>query len=308
MVNLNFLGGTISDDNTGNLNLPDPFIHPSVGTIPAAPPTPIALYTPPTTDFVGLDLVNYLFSIVQGAAVVPNESAFLDYTNNNDNEVVPNWSGFGPVRSGGIRALNGDDIINGSTDNDVVNGNLGADQLFGGAGYDYLRGGRDNDLIFGFNGNDILNGNRGNDQIFGEDGNDFLRGGKDNDSLFGGNGEDILIGDVGTDRLSGGLDADAFFFRTDSFFGESNLSQNEFAADWILDFNPGEGDYIVANGASRNTIGLDDSRNIDGAGGSDTVITFSGQVLGVVLETSAGDVFNNFYSVGLDSALVTSIG
>jgi serralysin len=308
MVNLNFLGGIISDDNTGNLNPPSPFIHPSVGSIPAAPPTPGALYTPPTTDFVGLDLINYYFSIVQGAAVVPNESVFLDYTNNNDVEIVPNWSGFGPVRSGGIRALNGNDVVNGSVDNDVVNGNLGTDQLFGGDGYDYLRGGRDGDQLFGQAGNDILNGNRGNDQVFGDSGNDFLRGGKDNDSLFGGAGEDLLIGDSGTDRLAGNADADAFFFRTDNLFGESNLAQNEFAADWILDFNPGEGDYIIANGATRNTIGLDDSRNIDGGGGSDTVISFGGQILGVVLETSAGDVFNNFYSVAQDSALATLIG
>jgi serralysin len=304
MVNVNFLGGIISDDNSGNINLPAPFIHPSVGSIPGVPPTPVALYVPPTTDFVGLELVNYFFSIVQGAAVVPNESAFLDYTNNNDAEVVPNWSGFGPVRSGGIRALNGNDVVNGSVDNDVVNGNQGSDQLFGGAGYDYLRGGRDNDQIFGFTDNDILNGNRGNDQVFGEDGDDLIRGGQDNDSLFGGSGEDVLIGDFGTDRLSGGIDADAFVLRSDG----SNLAQNEFAADWILDFDPLAGDYIISNGASRNTIGLDDSRNIDGVGLNDTVISFSGQILGVVLNTSAGDVFNNFYSVAQDAAIVSMIG
>ncbi|AFY70204.1 peptidyl-prolyl cis-trans isomerase, cyclophilin type [Thalassoporum mexicanum PCC 7367] len=302
MVNITFLGGTISDDNNGNINFSAPIIHPSVGTIPAAPPTPVALYTEPNPDFTGLNLFNYLFTITQGAAVVPNESAFRDFTNNNDTENVPTWSGFGPVQSGGIRALNGNDVVFGSIDNDVVNGNRGSDQLTGSNGYDYLRGGRDNDFVFGDSGNDIVNGNRDNDQVSGGSGNDFVRGGQGNDLLFGNNGSDVLVGDFGSDSLQGGGGADAFILRADV------LAANAQAADRILDFSSGAGDYIIIAGASRFTVGLSDTTNIAGAATNDTIISFNGQILGVVLDTNQANVFNNLFSVAIDSPLVTSVG
>ncbi|HIK32669.1 MAG TPA: hypothetical protein IGS31_15180 [Oscillatoriales cyanobacterium M4454_W2019_049] len=46
-----------------------------------------------------------------------------------------------------VRALDGDDVVQGSASNDIIVGNLGNDRLLGNLGDDFLLGGRDNDVI-----------------------------------------------------------------------------------------------------------------------------------------------------------------
>ena len=68
----------------------------------------------------------------------------------------------------------------------------GRDDLFGGEGDDTLDGGSDNDDLFGGAEDDTLIGGPGNDDLEGEDGDDVLEGGIGNDDLIGGFGEDIF--------------------------------------------------------------------------------------------------------------------
>jgi Ca2+-binding RTX toxin-like protein len=103
----------------------------------------------------------------------------------------------------GLRALDGNDIVEGSSESDMINGNQGNDTLGGNGGNDTIWGGKDNDYIYGDDGNDNLNGNMGDDFVSGGVGDDIVRGGKDNDTLRGWSGNDQLFGDIGSDRLDG---------------------------------------------------------------------------------------------------------
>jgi Ca2+-binding RTX toxin-like protein len=302
MATINLLGAPINDDTLGNITLPPLTIHPSVGTIPATTPFPLALYQPPV-GFTGLNLLNYFNTITTAAGSGGNLGAFFDLTDNNDNQTISAWSGFGPNSPGGVRALNGNDVITGSSDNDVINGNQGDDFLQGLNGYDFLRGGQGIDNIFGNNDNDIVNGNFGNDFVDGGNDQDMVRGGKGDDNLFGNNGDDILIGDLGKDILTGGAGADGFFLRSDVSGSDSNLAANEFAADQITDFTFGT-DYILSNGISRNQVTFSNVFVGGVAGTSDTAILFGGQVLGVVIDTTNADVFNSFYNLGSSPSLL----
>ncbi len=303
MATVILLGDAINDDGSGNISLPALTIHPSVGTIPATTPYPLALYQPPTTNYVGLNLLNYFNTITAAAGSGGSLGTFFDLTNNSDTQTIPSWSGFGPNSPGGVRALNGNDGITGSSDNDVINGNLGDDFILGLNGYDYLRAGQGNDNISGDSGNDIVNGNIGNDFVFGGNDQDLVRGGQGDDFLFGDNGDDILIGDLGKDILTGGSGVDGFFLRSDTTSGGSNLATNEFSADQITDFTPGV-DYILSNGITRNQITFSNVFVGGVAGTSDTAILFGGQVLGVVIDTTNANVFNNFYNVGSSPSIL----
>lgn len=179
---------------------------------------------------------------------------------------------------GGLRGLEGDDRIIGSSGSDIANGNQGNDTIFGGEGDDFLRGGRDNDLLDGGPGNDILNGNLGDDTIRGGAGDDLIRGGQGNDVLYGDEGRDILIGDMGSDFLYGGADADDFILRADV------AGTNAATADRILDFNAAEGDRIkLVNVADISDITLG-ALDVNGDGMGDTaIIDSNNRVLGVVM-------------------------
>lgn len=179
---------------------------------------------------------------------------------------------------GGLRGLEGDDRIIGSSGSDIANGNQGNDTIFGGEGDDFLRGGRDNDLLDGGPGNDILNGNLGDDTIRGGTGDDLIRGGQGNDVLYGDEGRDILIGDMGSDFLYGGADADDFILRADV------AGTNAATADRILDFNAAEGDRIkLVNVADISDITLG-ALDVNGDGMGDTaIIDSNNRVLGVVM-------------------------
>ncbi len=208
---------------------------------------------------------------------------FFDLTPNND--VVQLASGILRDTPGGLRALAGNDFVRGSGAAELMNGNSGMDTLIGGCGNDTIRGGQDSDIIYGECGNDILSGDQGDDYAYGGTGNDFLRGGKGNDALVGDSGNDTLIGDAGVDRLWGKEGADLFVLRpeagaTSREIGSAqprpagNFTTDEVPADFILDYNPSQGDVIgLAGGLTRNDVVLTerfltigDARDYDSSG------------------------------------------
>jgi Ca2+-binding RTX toxin-like protein len=199
---------------------------------------------------------------------LPNQGDpnFFDLTANDD--VVQLANGILRNTPGGLRALNGNDFVRGSGGAELMNGNAGFDTLIGGCGSDTIRGGQDFDIIYGECGNDILNGNQGGDVAYGGTGNDFIRGGQGNDALVGDSGNDTLIGDAGIDRLWGKEGADLFVLKreagaTSGEFGSDQarpvgtfpLDTEEVPADFILDYNPAQGDVIgLAGGLTRNDL------------------------------------------------------
>ncbi len=177
------------------------------------------------------------------------DSDFKDLTDNDDNyrlrlNELANFPG-------GLRALNGNDTVIGSTSGEAINGNLGFDSLLGGGGDDTLRGGQNSDRVFGEDGDDIVNGNRGNDLVLGGNGNDIVRGGQDNDLLLGGEGRDTLIGDFGTDYLMGNDGDDLFILRTETAEAIASF------ADWIIDFDPTNDKIGLTGGLSRSDLSFE---------------------------------------------------
>lgn len=240
---------------------------------------------------------------------------FFDLTPNND--VVQLANGILRNTPGGLRALAGDDFVRGSGGAELMNGNSGIDTLIGGCGNDTIRGGQDFDILYGQCGNDILSGNQGDDVAYGGTGNDFVRGGQGNDALVGDSGNDTLIGDAGIDRLWGKEGADLFVIRretgaTSREFGSDGprpigtfpLSTEEVPADFILDYNPAQGDVIgLAGGLTRNDIVLTekfatigDARSYDSNGpiAPGSIITLEFRTLNikatVIREASTGNI------------------
>lgn len=208
---------------------------------------------------------------------------FFDLTLNDD--IVQLANGILRNNPGGLRALSGNDFVRGSGAAELMNGNAGTDTLIGGCGSDTIGGGKDFDIIYGECGNDILSGNQGDDYAYGGTGNDFIRGGQGNDNLVGDSGNDTLIGDAGIDKLWGGEGADLFVIRretgatsreigSDQPLPTGNFNVDEVPADFILDYNPSQGDVIgLAGGLTRNDVVLTerfltigDARDYDSSG------------------------------------------
>ncbi|MEG4943762.1 calcium-binding protein [Microcoleus sp. F4-D5] len=203
-------------------------------------------------------------------APLPNPGSdpnFFDLTPNDDAVQLAN----GILRNtpGGLRALAGNDFVRGSGAAELMNGNSGIDTLIGGCGSDTIRGGEDFDILYGECGNDLVSGDQGSDYVYGGTGNDFLRGGKEYDALVGESGNDTLIGDAGIDRLWGSEGADLFILgreagATSREIGSptpppppTNFNEELVPADFILDYNPAEGDVIgLGSGLTRNDIVL----------------------------------------------------
>ena len=210
---------------------------------------------------------------------------FFDLTPNDD--IVQLANGILRNTPGGLRALAGNDFVRGSGAAELMNGNSGIDTLIGGCGNDTIRGGQDFDILYGECGSDLLSGDAGNDYAYGGTGNDFIRGGKGNDALVGDSGNDTLIGDAGIDKLWGGEGADLFVIKRESgatsgAFGSEQprpagsfpTNAEQVPADFILDYNPAQGDVIgLAGGLTRNDVVLTerfatigDARDFDSSG------------------------------------------
>ncbi|HAX77459.1 MAG TPA: calcium-binding protein [Cyanobacteria bacterium UBA11372] len=177
---------------------------------------------------------------------------FFDLTPEADNFTIT--SGLLSTLPGGLRGLEGNDTITGSSDGDLVFGGAGNDSLLGAAGNDSLFGGEGNDNIFGQANNDIINGMQGDDLINGGQGNDLLRGGKGDDYLIGGDGNDTLIGDRGVNINVGGAGSDVFVFRQDLLVGDTSDSINQTVPQLILDFDPSIDFIGLSGGLSANQL------------------------------------------------------
>ncbi|MBH0183244.1 MAG: hypothetical protein HP490_16680 [Nitrospira sp.] len=110
---------------------------------------------------------------------------------------------FNPVVST-IKALSGNDLLDGGDGNDDLHGGEGDDTLLGGAGNDRLIDDEPGYAIAG--GNDILDGGDGNDVLESWMGDDVLHGGAGNDRLTDFQGGDTLYGDDGDDVLISALE------------------------------------------------------------------------------------------------------
>jgi len=221
--------------------------------------------------------------LLTGPLPNPSDANFFDLTPNDD--IVQLANGILRGTPGGLRALAGNDFVRGSGGAELMNGNGGRDTLIGGCGSDTIRGGQDFDILYGECGNDVLSGNQGNDYAYGGTGSDFVRGGQGDDNLVGDSGNDTLIGDAGIDRLWGGEGADLFVLRRETRASSAaigsdqprptgNFNVDEVPADFILDYNPAQGDTIgLAGGLTRNDLVLTerfltigDARDFDSSG------------------------------------------
>lgn len=154
-----------------------------------------------------------------------------------------------------------DDRLYGGAGNDLLKGGARADLLDGGAGFDWVdyasdlrgvtvdlanpaanTGDAQGDRYIGVEG---LRGSHHADRLFGDGDANWIDGSTGNDSLYGRDGNDWLSGGSGMDRLTGGRGADTFVIRT--------LSE---AGDFILDYNPAEGDTLEVGlaGLSRGDL------------------------------------------------------
>jgi serralysin len=255
---------------------------------------------------------------------------FFDLTPNDDAVQLAN----GILRNtpGGLLALAGNDFVRGSDADERMNGNSGRDTLIGGCGSDTVRGGQDFDILYGECGSDILIGNQGDDYAYGGTENDFIRGGKGNDALVGESGNDLLIGDAGIDRLWGGEGRDLFVLLREvgATSGEIGSTQppptdtfndEQVPADFILDYNPAEGDVIgLASGLTRNDIVLSerfltigDARDYDSSGpfppGQPRTADFRflNTKATVIREASTGNILGLVKDVSPDQLQFTSV-
>ncbi|MGB6168437.1 MAG: hypothetical protein WBF52_12690 [Geitlerinemataceae cyanobacterium] len=238
-----------------------------------------------------------------------------------DVELIPGLLATYPF---GMRALDGNDAIVGSSDGELIFGNIGQDTLSGSGGNDSLLGGRDNDVIHGNEEDDLLAGNIGNDIVNGGAGNDSLFGGQNNDVLLGGEGSDTLSGDFGVDALIGEIGSDVFILRADNTSSLADFSVGSGNADVLIDFNPLEDRIALTGGLTEVNLttlelnnqpllttpevqGLIDTGAIslttidpDGNGlvnGTLIGISGTGQFLGIALNVTLVDLQGKFISL-----------
>ncbi|MCT7983148.1 CAP domain-containing protein [Laspinema sp. A4] len=284
------VGYHVQENDTGNVNFVHYWAQVFATPLDEPPPQPrLGSHspTPPPTD--GITVISQ--------PLTPNNQGFFDLTANV--ERVQLAAGALNGYQLGLRALDGDDLIIGSTEGESINGNGGRDRIYGTGGNNFLRGGKGTDTLVGGTNNDILNGNNDNDIVFGGNGNDVVRGGKSHDNLYGEGGDDVLTGDFGADVLTGGAGADLFVLRRDTVVGvvEPQL------ADYITDFNRAEGDRIgLTDGLTQNDISYQRFVDVDNNGIPDALlqINSTNEILGVVLNVNPLELNGMFQAVSSD--------
>ncbi|MEQ9379766.1 MAG: calcium-binding protein, partial [Pirellulales bacterium] len=206
------------------------------------------------------------------------------------------------------------DTINGGLGHDTIGGGAGDDRIFGDDatlsmldGDDHIDGGSENDVVYAGGGDDWVAGNTGDDSLYGQSGNDVLIGNDGDDRLLGDAGQDLLWGGSevysktsffaagfatdglvplivngmsddgapsdGSDVLQGGDDSDWLFGGSDN----DQLNGND-AADY-LDGGAGDdlltdtlGENVFLAGLGRDVVqGGDDAETIFGNAGDDRI-------------------------------------
>lgn len=232
---------------------------------------------------------------------------------------------------GGLRALEGDDWVEGTGYPELINGNEGNDTIDGQCNEDTLYGGAGNDVLYGECGNDTLSGNKGDDYQFGGTGNDKLYGGQGNDQLVGDAGNDTLTGGNGVDLLWGGIGNDIFVLEkkfgipfqtigsanpptTNNSGDLSVMEPEQVVTDFILDYQPSEGDGIgLTDGLTaqdltltQRWITIGDRRDYDSSGpyplGTARTMDFQIETVKVTLvqETATGNILGMVKNVTPD--------
>jgi len=124
-------------------------------------------------------------------------------------------------------ALNGANILYGTSGADTIDARNGNDVAYGWGGDDFIAGGNGLDSIYGGSGNDEIQGNQANDTLY---------GGSGDDKISGIAGDDIIVGGFGADQLTGNAGADTFRFLD---VRDTN--------DTITDFLPGTDKIDLSN-------------------------------------------------------------
>ncbi|MDX8355628.1 calcium-binding protein [Cognatiyoonia sp. IB215182] len=122
----------------------------------------------PTNEVITLS-EHFKNFIVSGETVALDP---VDVVNFADGEV---WSVQDLETRAYIRGTDGNDTLNGGSDDEMLAGGLG------------------DDILYGRSGNDTLNGDLGDDTLDGGSGNDTLSGGLGDDTLIGGSGDDEFL-------------------------------------------------------------------------------------------------------------------
>ncbi|NET68148.1 MAG: protease [Moorea sp. SIO1G6] len=213
---------------------------------------------------------------------------------------------YGNSANNQLRGNSGNDTLYGYGGNDTLDGGNGDDLLYLGDGNDYVNitslgndtfyGGNGNDSIYGYTGNERYYGDAGNDTLKGYSGDDTIIGGANSDILLGGSGDDVLTGSNPSvfysgmgefDNLTGNAGADIFVLG-DSYeayyrgLGSAN----------ILDFNSNEGDRIRVFGSASSY-----SLSYSGTGLLDTTISYQGDAIGIVHDTTNVSISRDFIFV-----------
>ena len=163
-------------------------------------------------------------------------------------------------------------------------------------GNDTLNGGSDNNVIYGDAGNDRLNGNDGNDILNGGEGNDTMRGGKGDDTYYVDSTGDVVEEDWLRFRSSGN---DTVKSSVDWTLGAS-LENLLLTGEGDID---GKGNALnnrIAGNSGDNLLeGLLGNDTIDGGAGSDTMKGGLGN--DTYLVNNAGDVVTEASRAGTDT-------
>jgi Ca2+-binding RTX toxin-like protein/protocatechuate 3,4-dioxygenase beta subunit len=207
-----------------------------------------------------------------------------------------------------LRGNDGDDVLLGHDGNDTLKGDGGNDNLHGNAGNDLIFGGDGDDTVEGGDGEDWIEGGRGRDNIQGEGGNDTIFAGEDDDIAVGNAGDDIIFGQSGNDDIQGHEGADTLIGGADR--GTARLAgvrigdivlgdtvsggsgadhfiyQRGDGVDFMLDFNPAEGDRLTVYGFSAPIA----------------VGKFMGEQTILYFGVDSALVFNNAYAQGVGLA------
>lgn len=107
-----------------------------------------------------------------------------------------------------IVGTNGNDDLDGTSNNDLIISGNGEDIIDAGGGNDLIFSGNGDDIINAGDGNDVVVAGRGDDQIDGGEGHDLIFGGKGDDTILGGGGNDLIFGGKGDDTIDGGEGCD----------------------------------------------------------------------------------------------------
>ncbi|MDO5630395.1 MAG: calcium-binding protein [Paracoccus sp. (in: a-proteobacteria)] len=163
------------------------------------------------------------------------------------------------------------------------------------------------DVIVGSSGNDTLIGLAGNDRISGKDGSDQLFGLEGDDVLDGGNGNDVLIGGTGRNALYGGEGFDLAVYSDDTpvivSLAEAGYQNTGTSIDRLTGI---EG--IVGSEGNDTLTGDSNVNLLAGAGGNDRLTGGAGNdtlLGGIGRDTVAGGNGNDLIEGGAGSDRLT---